>query len=691
MRKIIFPLVAVVVVAVVAYGIAASRLRARVAESAPALARGLAQQLDVRIEFGEVAVSYFPLAAKIEALRVSGAPGATLPFLYVDALDVRAKLLPLLQGRLEVREIVADRPRVEVLQNPRDASRASFVPDSLLGALAEVPFSLTVKDGSVLYEDRGDDPPSKLAATSIHGTVRGAVDGRIEAKLEGAALGERSTAKLVLSIKPKVGPTGGDEVALELDLDGASSAALPEGFVMLRGAQLSDPLRLSLRAQGLLGEKSTETKPAEPLLGRLTGSVGVMIAGLEDRLDVDVEVALDDARYQVRGGTGTWGGLRFAPTGWITRLTPRKVSGRAEVEPFELAAMAERLGVAERWRPRGIANLTLRVIGSSIEPLYRYEGTLPETSFSPWPGLPIKAGNTRVHGSLIAINTDVSGSFDAADLHVGTARIDKLLFGFSYWKDKLNFTALGSPVYDGKVDGSVAFLPKISADPQGGMLLRDTDAKAVIENVLPGLPCSIAGRLDAGMQLAVDEQGAWVRGRVGLHRGRIDGSNWARDLVASALADAGAAGAVEAVIAAHRPLLGTDTTRFERMAIDFESRGGAIQLPRVVLEMTGAQLRGRGEIAANHSLTLAAALWPDAALAASLAHAAPALARARDADGKPVLPCEVRGAEGRVDVQPSAELRSALAASNDSAPLEPVRVAPADFGDLVPLRQQFGR
>ena len=114
-------------------------------------------------------------------------------------------------------------------------------------------------------------------------------------------------------------------------------------------------------------------------------------------------------------------------------------------------------------------------------------------------------------------------------------------------------------------------------------------------------------------------------------------------------------------------------------------------LPRVVIEMTGATLRGRGEIAADRSVELTAALWPDAELAASLTSAAPALARARDGDGKPVLPCEVHGAAGRVDIRPSAELRAALGASTDVAPLTPVRVAPADFGELARLHKQFGR
>jgi len=689
MRRILSLLFAVAVV--VAYGFAARTLRDRVAEMAPALAQSLAGKLDVRIEHGDVTVSYLPLAAGVSDVRVSSRLAATRPFLSIDALSVRAKLLPLLLGRFEVREIVAERPRVELLTDPRDARRSSEVPDGFLSMLAEVPFVVRVRDGSVLSEDYGDDPPSKLYAESFDGAVSTHAAEGLEAKLEGTTLGDRSTVRLALRLKPRVGPTGGDQVALELDVDGASAAVLPAGFIMLRGAVLRDPLQISLRAEGLAGERSTETKPAEPLRGKLSGSVGVVIAGLEDRLEIDTDVALDDKRFQMRGGTGTWGGFRFVPTGWMTRLVPRKVAGRLDLEPVDLAQAAQRLGVPERWRPRGTADLKLRATGKSIEPLYSYEGTLTDASFSPWPALPIKVERAPVHGSLIAINADVSTSFDVENLQVGTARIDKMRFGLVYWKEKLSVTALDSPLYGGKLDGSVGFIPKTSADPVGGMLLSDADGKTVIENVLPGLPFAISGRLDTGLQLGVDEQGFWMRGRVGIHRGRMDGSNWVRDLVRASLTEAGDADAVEGVIAAQRSLLGTDFTRFERVAVDFETRGGSVTLPRVVVEMKGAELRGHGEIAADRSVSLTAALWPDAPFADSLVNASAALARARDGDDKPVLPCELRGADGRVDLMPSAELIAALKNGDEPPPLTPVRVGPADFGELTRLRKQFGR
>jgi len=690
MRKILLSLV-LLVAAVIGYGVAASALRARVTEAVPRVAATLSEKLGVRIEHGDVSVSYLPLAARIRDVRVAGKPAATQPFLQVDALDVRARWLPLLLGRVEVGEIVADAPRLEMIRDPRDARESTVVPERILTALADVPFVLTVRAGSVLYEDRGAEPAARLRASSLDGTVRGGAEGALEATLEGAALSEHSTAKLVLRLLPKVGPTGGDEVKLEVDVDDASAAALPEGFIMLRGAELRDPLRFSLRAQGLLGERSTETKPAEPLVGKLQGSVGVVIAGLEDRLELDADVALDDSRYQLRGGTGTWGGLRFVPTGWISRLVPRKVSGRMDLDAFDLEEMAERLGVPERWRPRGRADLTLRVLGSSIEPLYRYEGTLSDAAFSPWPSLAIKAGPTRVHGTLIAVNADATASFNTKDLQVGTARIPEFLFGVSYWREKLTVSALESPAYDGRIDGSAAFFPKVSADPLGGMLVRDVDGEKAIANVLPRLPFGVNGRLDAAVQLITDEHGTRARGRIGIHRGRIDGANWTRSLVEAALAQARAAHAAGEVIAAHRPLLGADVTRFERMAIDFETDGGVVTLPRVVADMAGASLRGRGEIAADGGVTLTAALWPDASLAASLASAAPAFSRARDAEGRPVLPCEVRAGAGRLDVRPADELRRALSATGDVPPLAPIRVGPADFGELVRLRKQFGR
>jgi hypothetical protein len=245
MRKIL--LLVVIAAVAVAYGVAASTLRARVAAAAPRIARELEQKLDVRVELGDIVASYAPLGVRIEGIRVASGPATTPPFLTIAALDVRARLLSLLQGRLDAGEIVADGPRVELINSPHDKSQETLVSDRLLALLAEIPFAVTVHDGDVVYEDRDDNPPSKLVASAIAGTIRGAVDGALEAKLAGAALGERSKAALTLRLKPKVGPTGGDEVALEFDVDGGSAAALPAGFVMLRGAELHDPLQLSLR------------------------------------------------------------------------------------------------------------------------------------------------------------------------------------------------------------------------------------------------------------------------------------------------------------------------------------------------------------------------------------------------------------------------------------------------------------
>lgn len=693
MRKAIL-ILAVAIAILSVFG--ASALRARVSAIAPEVGAQIEKKLGTRIELGEVSVSFFPLAAEIRDVVVSGRQQSVQPFLVIDKVRVRPALLPLVMGRLSVRSITLRRPTFQLLRNDRDGRLSSYVPDGLAASLARLPFEIEVRDGTVLRENRTSDPPvASLRVQSVYGRIRGGDEGRLHIDLEGAPLGPGSSGRLRLAYEPGVGPTGGDDVELELDVHRGSVAALKGAFESLSNADIRDPVQLSLRADGLYGEQSTLSTPAEPLFGTLRGSVGMAVAGKEDRLDLDLAVAVDDSRFEVRSGKGTWGDFAFEATAWMTRGVPYKLSAKIDVEPFELEEVAAAYGVDERWRPRGRAeDFVLRVTGTAMEPLFRYEAKVPEIEFRGWQDrLAVKAGPAAVTGSVLAVNTDISASFRADELRVGSARIDDFVFGTSYWRERISVTSLGTSLYGGTIDGSLAIFPKVSSDVLGGGLLRDADVETLIRNVVPGLPVRISGRADIAVQIGSDEQGPWVVGRAGIHRGRIDGSNWAREIVSRALDDAGAADALDSVTRSQRRLLAaSDATAFERMAVDFETRGAVITLPRVVVDLPGAQVRGRGRIAEDRSVSIEAALWPGDGVAASLLQASAALGRARNAAGEMALPfmLGITGTESEwaLTAESAAALRGAAEAP---AVLTPIEVGPAAFPDLPPLKQQFGR
>jgi hypothetical protein len=297
-----------------------------------------------------------------------------------------------------------------------------------------------------------------------------------------------------------------------------------------------------------------------------------------------------------------------------------------------------------------------------------------------------------ITGALAAINADISASYTADNLEVGTARVESLKFGIAYWRDKLSVTSLDTELFGGTLISSLAIFPKTSSEVAGGGLLRDADAREVFRNVAPRFPLDIGGRADVAMQINNGENDGWWIARVGVHRGKIAGENWVREVLAKSLERAGAPDALEALIKTHRSLLGGDGARFERMAVDVDVRGGALSLPRVVIDFDGIEFRGSGSVDPDDVLTLDGAFWVDQKVTTAVAMVAPGLVRARDGNGHTVLPCSVRAAAGKSEITLSPELIAVLGGT-EGAPsaLSPLEVGPADFADLPPLRQQFGR
>lgn len=690
MRKIILLLA---VIAAVLCGIAASSLKSRVVAVAPVIGRELGEKIGARVEFGDVSVSLLPFAAEIDDVRLTASNGQ--PFVVAEKLRFEPKLLSLFLGDLSLRKTTAIGARFQSLRDDRDGRNNSYLPPQWLAKLASIAMDLDVRDGMILLEDSTKGSPRKLEARRIDGSIRSAGDGVLDVALEGAPLGDGSSGRLSARIEPGVGPTGGDKLKVELDVHRGSAEALKGAFRLLKETALRDPVQLSLRAEGLYGERSTEVVPAEPLLGTLRGSVGVVVAGKEERLDLDVEVAVDDTRYQVRGGTGRWGEFSLRPTAWVQSRHPHNLSVKVDVEPFEIEKLASNLGAAERWRLKGRAEqVVLRVTGNAAEPLLRYEMRVPHAAFDAWPeSLPIKGGPIAVTGSLLAINTEISASCDARNLEIGTAKVPALQFGVSYWREKLGVTSLDTPLYGGTLLTSYAIYPKTSPRVAGGGLLRDGDAAVVHKNVAPDLPIDLGGRIDVAMQISANDGDPWWVGRVGVHRGRLGGANWAREIIAKALAAAGAPeDAMNRVIVAERPLVGAaEATLFDRIAADVDARGGSISLPRVVVTLSRAQFRGRGAIASDSSIAIDGALWLEDSVAEKLVQVSPAFGRARDAEGRTVLPATVKLTAGGTEISLTPELVAMLTGEGDGAPLAPVLVRPAHFDDLGPLRQQFGR
>ena len=688
MRKTILLLILVLVVIVV-YVAGARSLSARVAEMAPAVVSDIAGKLGVKIDFGEVRVSLFPSVVRIDDVRVARHEQASRPFLTIASLRFDTAPLALLTGALDVRGVVLEGARFELMRDP-DGRLQSALADDFVQKLAKLVFAVRLVDAGLLAEDGTVTPPRRLTADGIDGTVSSA-DGTLTAALQGRIFGSSDTSKLSLKLTPDVGPTGGDSLTLDFTVSDGASAAFKDAFVVLRKVDFSDPVDLHFQASGLYGEKSTEITPATPLPGTLDGSVGLRIAGIEDRLEFEAELAIDDARYQVRRGKGSWSDFEFEPSGWLMNTPPHKISARLDFEPVGLAASCERFGIAERWRPKGELDTTIRVTGSAEEPLIRHEGKIDTLEFNGFSGVPVKASPVDVRGSLIAVNTDLSVTFFLSNLEVGTARLDHEIVGLNYWKKKISLMSMDAPFFEGVSDGAIGLEDEITV----GFIYRDANAEAVLSNVIPQLALGIHGRSDGTISgHAEEKEGMLATGRVGFHRGRIDGANWIRQLVGEALTLAGRGDALATIAREATPSFGADSTRFDRIAVDYEIRGGGANLPRVVIDTDAASIRGRGTLDADGAVAIEGALLPQEALARSLVNAAPPLGSIKSAKGEMVIPFTLRadGAGTRISV--TTAFRDAMAAAVAGKPvaaLDIIEVGPKVSNSSPTLRQQFGR
>lgn len=690
MRKVIL---AVVLLALVVSGFAAVSLRARVAAMAPEVGRQIAEKLGAKVDFGDVEVSLLPLSAKIRDVRITRLERAAEPFLTIETVRVASSLVSLFGGELDVESVVVEGPRIEIVKDEQ-SRRLSYLADDLLAKLAKLPFTVQVTNGGLLIEERDVSPPRRISAERVRGSVQGGVDGALVAKLEGSVLGSSDDSTLDLQLKPDVGPTGGDHVTVDFRVKDGRGDAVKEAFVLLREVEFVDPLSFELQSSGLLGEKSTESKPAEPMPGKLKGSMGVVIGGTSNRVEMDVETALDDSRVQIRRGRASWGGFDFEPTGWVTLKDPQKISARLVFDRFALPAAAERFGFEERWQPKGEMDLTIRASGTTDEVLLRYEGKIAALEFGGWPAIPVKAAPVSVSGALLSINTDISASFTLSNLEVGTVRLDRALVGVNYWKEKLTLSSIDTPFYDGTALGSVVFWPKSNEPSEGGLMVRNADAETLLKNVAPQLALGVYGRSDAILEMKHDAEGLRVRGRAGFHDGRIAGSNWMRQLLAEALGLAGRPDALGPIAADAAKTLADVGTRFNRLAIDFETRDGSFHMPRFVVTADGAEIRGRGEIGADGSVTVDGALLPGESLSRALSEAAPALGAVKSTKGSIAVPFTLRADAAGTTVKAAPAFRDAVTsavAGQTPPPLEIEELPPADFGTMMRLRKQFGR
>jgi uncharacterized protein involved in outer membrane biogenesis len=230
--------------------------------------------LDRPVRFERVSLAYWPLpAVRIRGLTVANAPGLGAdPLLAVDDARIRVRLLPLLRGRLQLGEIVLEKPRV-ILEQRRDGSWNLPVPGSGRSASAAPAAPLVLVSRLRLREGQLE---IRIPGQSGAGPSARIVD-RIDITLED--LGWTDPIRLEIAARL---PGGGLAVKVEgqvgpLAAAGSDLAGLPARLTARFTAEEARPDAPG--GFGLSGRGEGELR-AEGPLGSLTGGGRLSFARL---------------------------------------------------------------------------------------------------------------------------------------------------------------------------------------------------------------------------------------------------------------------------------------------------------------------------------------------------------------------------------------------------------------------------
>jgi hypothetical protein len=708
MRKLFLVLGIAVAAAI---GFSMSTLKAKVRRATDEFVAAVSGEHAGEVTIGSVGIALFPWpSVRIEDVRVVAVPAeaegdeeanteakAEAPLIVAPDVRVDAHLLPLLVGLARVDSVRIIDP-VVTLERQRDGSVAAALPLATLGRSGASEFTISVEDGRLrVMRDDAPDAEPLLDVTGISMQLGAASQGKgvVYHIARARPLGDDSSLTGDIVHVPGAGPTGGDRLDIALRLEGGDPNRLVTLPERLSRERLIGPLSVVAKASGYVGERSTEAVPAEPLDGKIEGTLGLEVFGLERPLKFDLETALDDKRFMLRKGSADWGGLPLDVSGWVARGPESKIGGKLRWEHVDAAALLSKFDVAERWRPQAKVSGEVRVMGQLDRPLVRYEATAPTVKLVPWPSLPLVSGPMRVTGSLLAINADVSGSFDGTDLRIADARLPEALFGVQYWRDKLTLSALDQEAWGGRADLSFAYRPDETNDVEGGGILSHMNAEEVLSNLFPKMDFKIHGSLDSIFQIGIAADGPWAKGRVGIHHGKVGQSGLVRSVLEEAFTTAGRHFEVEdSLMRSYPGALAEGRTEFQRIAFDFQTRTDGVDLKTAEIRLPYATVNGEGRLDTQGTIVGSGTISLSEPLTADLARRTKALRALIADDGRIHIPIHFEGKPDAAEVHPDPRFVEVLERALRGEKVEPFPAPVEGPGlglDMPSLREHFQR
>ncbi len=361
------------------------------------------------VQLGELDLALFPPALRARDIRVAGVADGDPPLLEVAELRLRISALALLTGRVVLRAVAVDSPRLHIPVDAEGMPDLARLPGAMAGEAGEREpgEDASSAEDAGFAEDTGS--PITLAVQTL--TVR---DAQLEAgpwRVEGASA--RGSLEL----------DGSGELAFDADLPGIGT--LRDGRILVTGLG-TDELSATITTKlGLDLAPLAERLELGPFEGRVSGPVsatleGGQLAGAEAHLQIaDLKVLVGNAALQGDAevdATLIGEGLlelttRLGSTELRSQVDFAAATPTLELQPgtLDLEALAPYLtGV-----PALTGRLELGAVRVEPEPL-QVSGRVEFEDVA----LPLEQGEVRISGSLVGHGSELR--FDAPEVRVAS-------------------------------------------------------------------------------------------------------------------------------------------------------------------------------------------------------------------------------------------------------------------------------
>ncbi len=489
-RNIVIVVVALAIVLAIVVGI----LAGNVDKYRPRVQAELQKKLDRQVTIGHLGLHFFPLSIGADGVTVAEAPAfsSSRPFATAKALYISVGLFSLIGGNPEVKELILDRPQIELIHNGAGVWNFSTIGgpstpgSSSSGSGSSVSLNeLKINDGQVAITDQAANQPR-------------AVYDHIDLRLTDFAPGKKfgldvaahlpGQGKQLLSFKGKVGP-----------LNSANSAATPvDGHISLQEVSLAAANRFAagtlppqtdavLSGDADVASQGTQLSAKGNLKAENVTAKGSKI---DFPISSEFDFSSDRAKnsINVRSGKLDIGSTSFTASGWVdAHATPTNVDLTLKTDNSsisELAKLAGAFGVTSFNGGSGRLSANVHVQGpvSNLSAL-NFSGTASLSNASlTAPSLPkpliIPAATAQFSQNSVTINNfsaSAGGSQLQGNLSAKNFAAPEVQFHVSSNNfDLADFEASGNPA------------------PQSGQQTPKTQAKAPSSNQ-PGLLSTITG------------------------------------------------------------------------------------------------------------------------------------------------------------------------------------------------------